>query len=139
MIFRLMVDVDRLEAQELEVRSYNRSLKEIERRGDKALLRKLKRRETRIKQISASASKQRLKVVMVTVLPFMAISFLLSSLYLGKEVALFPFEFAIFKEFSFSAWYLLSYFTAYLPLSRIFRTSPGLWQDTGTMRAMEDG
>ncbi len=139
LIFRLMVDIDRLEAQELEVRIYNKALKEVERRGDKAALRKLKRREIRIKQLSAASSRQRLKVIMVTILPFMTISLLLSSLYLNKEVAVFPFELPLLKEFSFSVWYLLSYFMAYLPLSRIFRTSPGLWQDSATLGTKEGG
>jgi len=131
-IFRLMVDVDRLEAQEFEVRNYNRIVKEAERRGDKELLRKLKRRELRIKQLTSWASKQRFKVIAVTILPFMAVSLLLSSRYLGIEVALFPFDAPFLREFSFSAWYLISYFAAYLPLSRLFRTSQSLWQDAGT-------
>jgi len=130
-IFRLIVDVESLEAQELEVRSYNRSLREAKRKNDREALRRLKRREARIKSMSTSVSRKRLKAVMITVLPFMTLSFLLGILYRGGETALFPFEFVLLnRDTSFSIWYLLTYFTAYLPLSRIFKSSPSLWQDS---------
>lgn len=128
LIFRLLIDVDRLEAQEFEVHSYDRSLKEAKRRNDKAALRKMKREEVRIKRISALASKQRLKVVMITVLPFTAVPIFLGSLYAEKKVTLFPFEFLFFNEdSSFPAWYFLTYLAAYLPLSKVFRSSPSFW------------
>lgn len=128
-IFRMIINVNRLEAQEFEVRSYDRSFKIAKKNNDKSTLRRLKREEVRIKRISASASRQRLRVVIITILPFTVVSIMLSIIYAGKEVALFPFEFLFFnRNFSFSIWYFLTYLTAYLPLSRVFRTSPNLWQ-----------
>ena len=133
LVFRRMVNADRLEAQELEVRRYDRSLKEAQRKNDKSIIRKLKREELRIKRISASVSKQRLKAALVLVLPFSGISFLLSLLYVDKEIVLFPFEFFLFnKEFSFTIWYFLTYLTAYFPISKIFKTSANIWSNSVT-------
>lgn len=133
LVFRRMVNTDRLEAQELEVRSYDRSLKEAQRKNDKVIIRKLKREEPRIKRISASVSKQRLKTALVLVLPFSGISFLLSLFYVNKEIVLFPFEFFLFNnEYSFTIWYFLTYLTAYFPISRIFKTSPNIWSNPVT-------
>jgi len=128
LVFRLLINADRLEIQESQVRSHDKNLKEAKRRSDEAALRRLKREEPRIKRIAASVSKQRLKASLIVVIPFTAISLLLSRLYLGKEVVLFPFEFALFtNNYSYSIWYFLTYFTAYLPLSKIFKSSPSLW------------
>ena len=128
LVFRLMVNINRLEAQELEVRGYDRSLSEAKKKNDKAILRRLKREELRIKRISASASKQRMKASMVTILPFAATSILLSLLFAGGDIVSFPFDFVLFsKSYSFTVWYFLTYLTAYLPLSRFFRTSPSFW------------
>jgi len=131
LVFRLMIDVNRLEVQEFEVHSHDRSLNEARRRNDKAILRKLKREQIRIKRISASASRQRLRAGMVTILPFAATSVIMSALFVGKNIVLFPFEFVFFNNsYSFSIWYFLTYLTAYLPISRVFRTSPSFWQQS---------
>ncbi|MFH0748451.1 MAG: EMC3/TMCO1 family protein [Candidatus Bathyarchaeota archaeon] len=125
LIFRLLIDIDRLETQEAEIQSYEKNLKAAKSRNDKAALRKLKREEIRIKTFTASTSKQRLKVVLITILPFTVVSLLLISVYSGKEIVNFPFEFGFFnKDYAYTIWYFLTYFTAYLPLSRIFRSAP---------------
>lgn len=127
-IFRLTINIKQLEIQESRVHSYDRSLSEAKRKNDKTVLRKLKREEIRMKRISASASKQRLKASMITILPFTAASIIMIMFYVGKEIVLFPFKFVLFStSSSFSVWYFLTYLTAYLPLSRVFRTSPRLW------------
>ena len=130
-IFRLVVDVNYLEAREFEVRSYDRNLKEAKQRNDKMVLRRLKREETRIKRLSASASRRRLKAAMITVIPFTLVSILLNILYSGKgPIVSFPFEFSFLRnDFSFSIWYFLTYLTAYLPLSRLLHSSISLWGD----------
>lgn len=142
LIFRLMVNIDRLEAQESEVHSYDRSLSEAKRKNDKAILRRLKREEIRMKRISASASKQRMKASMVTILPFAAASIILSIVFVpritneARDIVSFPFEFVLFnKSYSFSVWYFLTYLTAYLPLSRIFRTSPSFWGQSSGVKS----
>lgn len=124
LILRCIINIDRLTALESEVRSYNTSLKEAKRRDDRVMLRKLRHQEVRLKQISASVSRQRMKSLMVTFIPFVLLSFVMSILYADKEVVLFPFEFPL--RGSFSIWYMLTYFAAFLPLSKILRTSPEL-------------
>ena len=137
LVFRFTINVNRLEAQESEVRKFERNLKEAKIKTDKASLRKLKREEVRIKRISALASKQRLKVVMITILPFTATTLLLGAHYGGSDIALFPFELPLFSKdylgrttVPFSVWYFLSYFSAYLPISKVFRSSPSFWQSS---------
>ena len=125
LVFRLIIDIDRLEAQELETHIYDQSLSDAKRRNDKKALRKLKRENIRMKRISASTSKQRLKASMTMIIPFAMSSILLNILYIGKDVIFFPFQFALFdKSTSFTVWYFLTYLTAYLPISKLFRTSP---------------
>jgi len=130
-ILRVIVNVDRFKEQESEVNSYDRALEDAKKRGDKALLRKLKRQEARIKVLSTSVSRNRLNFIMVTILPFSIASFLLGGIYMDREVVKFPFEFVLFnKSSSFYIWYLLTYFTAYLPLSKVLKTSPSFLQDS---------
>ncbi|MFH0896791.1 MAG: EMC3/TMCO1 family protein [Candidatus Bathyarchaeota archaeon] len=136
LVFRRMININRLEAQESKVQSHNRSLNEAKRRNDEGSLRKLKREQVRIKRISASASKQRMNAGLVTIIPFAAVSLILSVLYSGKDIVFFPFEFVLFsKTYSFSIWYFLTYLTAYLPLSRVFRTTPNFWQKSSEVKS----
>ena len=127
-IFRIIVDVKRLEAREFEVLMHGRSLRETKEKNDKVALRKLKRGEVWIKRLSASVSKPRLKVIIITILPFTTVSLLLNTFYAGNQIALFPFELDFFKKYSFSTWYFITYLAASLPLSKIFGTAPNFWQ-----------
>ena len=136
LVFRRMVNIHRLETQEFEVHSHDRNLREAKRKNDQAVLRKLKREEIRIKRISSTVSKQRLKAGTVTILPFAVTSIVFNILYTGRNIVLFPFDFFLFNnKYSFSLWYFLTYLVAYLPLSRIFRTSPSFWQPSSERKS----
>jgi len=121
----LVNDVKRLGEHEIEVRSYTRDLNEARKKDDKNLRRQLKRRESEIRGLQSFITRQRMKVTLVTMLPFMIIYLILSSAFSGiTAVAILPFELPLVgRELSFYLWYLFCYFTAYLPLSRVFGVS----------------
>lgn len=126
-IYRSVTDIKKLQDCELEIRKYTRNLNEAKGRNDKAVLRRLKREEIRLKHFRAYASKQRLKATLITVLPLTFIYFILSIIYLGQQVATFPIEIPIIgRDVPFYIWYLLCYLTMYLSLSRAFGVSPNV-------------
>ncbi len=125
MVYRHMVDLGRLRAVSQEVRKYNEALKKAQDSGDQATLRRLRREERRLKQLSGYSQKQRLRVTMVTVIPFSLVSILLGFMYSGVWVAELPFETPFGSQLSFYIWYTLCYFAVYFPLTRIFGISMG--------------
>ena len=126
-IFKLFVNVVSYKEQESEIYYYDRAVDDAKKRNDKALIRKLKRREARMKAISKSVSRDRLISLMVITIPFTITSSLMGTLYIGTEVVIFPFDLALFNKFnSFHIWNTLTYFGIYLPLSRILKTLPAL-------------
>lgn len=120
-IYRLMVDVRKLQSINEEISRYNERMREAQRRGNRAELRHLRREETRVKMLASYSTKQRLRVTLVTVIPFSAVSILLGFLYGMKTIAKLPFSVPVVGvDLSFYLWYTFCYFSAYLPLLRIF-------------------
>ncbi len=124
-VYRYMVDLRRMRMVSQEVRKYNEELNKAKKSGDQAALRRLRREERRLKQLSSYSQKQRLRVTMITVIPFSAISLLFGLLYSGRPVASLPFETPFGKELNFYVWYTLCYFTVYFPLTRVFGITMG--------------
>ena len=122
-VYHYIVDLHRLRAVSQEVRKYNEALKKAQDGGDQSAVRRLRREERRLKQLSGYSQKQRLKVTMVTIIPFSLVSLLLGLLYSGVWVAELPFETPYGKQLSFYVWYTLCYFAVYFPLTRIFGVS----------------
>ena len=122
-VYRYMVDLRRLSTVSQEVRKYNEALKKAQDSGDQVTLRRLRREERRLKQLSGYSQKQRLKVTMVTIIPFSLVSLLLGLLYSGVWVAELPFETPFGSQLSFYVWYTLCYFAVYFPLTRVFGVS----------------
>ena len=124
-INRLTVDIKKLQAFDFEIKTHTHNLNEAKAKNDKTALRKLKRNELRLKQLRSYVSKQRLKASLITMVPVMVIYFLISNVYLGEQVALFPFDFPLFGNSApFPIWYLLCYLAMFLPLSKFFGVSP---------------
>ncbi len=125
LVYRLMVDLRRLQSINEEVSKYNEMVRQAQRSGERAEMRRARREEARVKILSSYATKQRLRVTMVTVIPFAAVSLILGSLYGASSVAVFPFETPFGTDIPFYVWYTFCYFSAYLPLSRLFGLSMG--------------
>ncbi|MEM2093697.1 MAG: EMC3/TMCO1 family protein [Candidatus Bathyarchaeia archaeon] len=122
-VYRYTVDLKRLSEVSEEVRRYNEDLTKAKKSGDKQALRRLKREERRLRQLSSYAQRQRLKATMVTVIPFSIISLMLGLFYSGRAVATLPFETPFGKGLNFYTWYMLCYFAIYFPLTRLFGVS----------------
>ena len=125
MVYRLMVDVKKLQSINEDIRRYNERLKEAQRRGNRGELRRLRREETRVKMLSSYSTKQRLRVTLVTVIPFSAVSILLNFFYGATTIAKLPFDTPLGSNLSFYLWYTFCYFSAYLPFMRVFGISFG--------------
>jgi len=123
MVYRLMVDVRKLQSINEEIGRYNERMREAQKRGNRAELRRLRREETRVKMLASYSTKQRLRVTLVTIVPFSAASILLGSFYGMRPIAKLPFNTPIGTDLSFYLWYTFCYFSAYLPLLRIFGLS----------------
>jgi hypothetical protein len=75
--------------------------------------------------LASYSTKQRLRVTLVTIIPFAAVSLILGSFYGARSVAQFPFSTPLGRDMPFYIWYSFCYFAAYLPLTRIFGLSMG--------------
>ena len=124
-INRLAVDIKKIQAFELEIRKHTNDLNKAKANNDKTALRRLKREELRLKQLRSYVLKQRLNSSFITVIPLMMIYIIINTVYIGKQVATLPFDFPfVGRSAPFPIWYLLCYFTIYLPLSKLFGVSP---------------
>ena len=119
----LMVDMKKLQSINEDIEKYNEKMREAQRRGNSVELRRLRREEARVKMLASFSTKQRLRVTLVTILPFAAASFLLNSFYGAKPIAKLPFNTPVGAVLPFYIWYIFCYFTTYLPLTRIFGAS----------------
>lgn len=119
-VYRLMADVRKLQSINEEISRYNERMREAQRRGNRADLRRLRREEIRVKMLASYSTKQRLRVTLVTILPFSAVSILLGFFYGARPVAKLPFTTPFGSDLSFYLWYMFCYFSAYLPFLRIF-------------------
>jgi uncharacterized membrane protein (DUF106 family) len=121
----LVTDVDLLAKHEIEIKRYTQQLQSATRKNDRSSLRTLRRREQEIRELQAFVSRQRMKVSLITMGPFMLIFILLNLAFSSVGViTTLPFDFPfIGKNLHFNTWYIFCYFTAYLPLSRVFHVS----------------
>ena len=123
-ISRLVVDTEKINRFELEMRKHTNDLNQAKAKDDKAALRRLKREELRLKQLRSYVTKQRLNSSLITIVPLTLIYIIINTVYFGEEVAAFPIDMPFVGRFApFPIWYLLCYFTAYLPLSKLFGVS----------------
>ena len=120
LVYRLMVDVRKLQSINEEISRYNERMREAQRRGNRGELRRLRREETRVRMLASYSTKQRLRVTLVSIIPFSAISILLGLFYGVRPIAKLPFDTPLGSDLSFYLWYTLCYFSFYLPLARIF-------------------
>ncbi len=124
-VYRLMVDLKRLQSIDEETRKYNDIVRQAQRSGDKAKIRRARREEVRVKILSSYATKQRLRVTLVTVAPFALVSLLLGSVFGSDFVAKSPINTPFGRDIPFYVWYSICYFASYLPLSRVFGLTMG--------------
>jgi len=124
-VYRLMVDVKKLQSISEEISRYNDRVRMARKSGNRADLRRLRREETRVRILASYSTKQRLRVTLVTIIPFSVVSILFGSFYGVRPVAKFPFDTPIGTDLSFYLWYFFCYFSAYLPLTRIFGLTLG--------------
>lgn len=124
-VYRLMTDLKKLRSINDEITRYNEKIKEAQRSGKSSEIRRARREEARIKMLASYATKQRLRVTLVTLLPFAAVSLLLGTLYGSRVVARFPFDTPLGRDLPFYVWYMFSYFAAYLPITRVFGFTMG--------------
>ncbi|MFQ6076867.1 MAG: EMC3/TMCO1 family protein [Candidatus Bathyarchaeia archaeon] len=124
LVNRLLTDVKQLRAYELEIKEYDNRLSRANSSKDKALLRKLRRAEPRIKMMRSRVSRDKMKVWAVTMVPYFVIYLTLNAVFSDPSVGpvayspwLLPF---VGREIPFMLWYLICYFAAYTPLSRLF-------------------
>lgn len=124
-VYRIMVDLKRLRSINEEVDKYNERFREAQKSGNRGELRRMRREEARVKMLASYSTKQRLRVTLVTVIPFSAVSLILGSFYGMLPVAKLPFDTPFGKDLPFYIWYTFCYFSAYLPLTRIFGLTLG--------------
>jgi uncharacterized membrane protein (DUF106 family) len=124
-VYRLMVDVKKLQSINEETRRYNDIARQAQRSGDKVKIRRARREEVRVKMLTSYATKQRLRVTLVTVAPFALVSLLLGSIFGSSTVAISPINTPFGREIPFYIWYTLCYFASYLPLSKVFGLTMG--------------
>lgn len=119
--YRLMVDIDQLRENDMKVRKYMRELKEVEKKGDRRTLKKLKRMESRINKLQTLNAKQRSKVSLLFMVPLMVIYLVLNVVFSGSNVVKLPFAlpFVGSDELPFAWWYLICHFTLYTLFSRL--------------------
>ncbi|MCJ7631985.1 hypothetical protein MUP77_06275 [Candidatus Bathyarchaeota archaeon] len=120
-----MVDLKKLQSINDEIYKYNEKMMEAQRSGGHAEFRIARREEARVKILASYSAKQRLRVTLVTIIPFAAVSLILGSLYGFRYVAQFPFPTPLGRDIPFYVWYTFCYFSAYLPLTQIFGPSMG--------------
>lgn len=119
--YRLMVDIDQLRENDMKVKKYMRELKEVEKKGDRRALKKLKRMESRINKLQTLNAKQRSKVSFLFMVPLMVIFLVLNVVFSGSNVVKLPFSlpFVGSDELPFVWWYLICHFTLYTLFSRL--------------------
>lgn len=122
LINRLLTDVKQLRAYEREVKEYDNRMSKVKGSKDKALLRRMRRAEPRIKMIRSRVMRDKMKVMAFTMVPYFVIYLTLNAVF--SEVGpvayspwLLPF---VGENIPFMLWYLICYFAAYTPLSRLF-------------------
>ena len=121
-VYRIVSDVKQLKENDIEVRRYMRELNEAKRREDKAALARLERKEDRINSLRTYTTRQRSRVSLITIIPFMLIYYTLSSTLTSAGVVAhspltLPF---VGTELYFFQWYLVTYFTIHTVISRLF-------------------
>ena len=124
-VYRFMVDLKKLQSINEETRRYNDIARQAQRSGDKAKIRRARREEVRVKMLTSYATKQRLRVTLVTVAPFALVSLLLGSIFGSSTVAISPIDTPFGKDIPFYVWYTICYFASYLPLSKVFGLTMG--------------
>lgn len=119
--YRLMVDIDQLRENDMKVKKYMRELKEVEKKGDRRSLKKLKRMESRINKLQNLNAKQRSKVSLLFMIPLMITYLILNVTFSGFNVVKLPFTlpFVGSGELPFAWWYMMCHFTLYTTLSRL--------------------
>ena len=122
-VYRLLTDVKKLQSINDEISKYNEKMRDAQKKGSRAELRRLRREETRVKILASFSTKQRMKVTLVTIIPFSLVSILLGSFYGARSVARLPFDTPYGSDLSFYIWYTFCYMSAYLPLTRLFGLS----------------
>jgi len=119
---RLVVDVDQLRENDMKIKGYMKELNEAKKRGDRRALKKLRRVEFRMNKLQNLNAKQRSKVSLLFMVPFMIVYLILNAVFLGSNIAKLPFVLPFVGpiELSFAWWYIICHFTLYTILSRLF-------------------
>ncbi|GEM_PF-749193 len=119
---RLLVDVNQLRENDLKIKGYMKERNEAEKRGDRRALKKLRRMEFRMNKLQTLNAKERSKVSLLFMVPFMIVYLILNAVFLGSNIVELPFVIPFVGSIglSFAWWYIICHFTLYTMLSRLF-------------------
>ena len=119
LVNRLLVDREQLNGWQREIREWTNDSKRAQRTGDKKLLAKVQKQQSRIMQLQGKVFKQSLKPMIVYFVPFMLLWqwFLIPELGVGT-MAYFPGLSGGYIELPLFLWYLICSFASGTLISR---------------------
>ena len=111
LITRALVDVEKMSRHMKEVTEWRKEYMQALKSGDQKLIAKMKKREASIKKMQSEMSKQQLKPLAATFIPFVLIWWLFNGVFKGSVVAVSPIPLPFVGYYlDFISWYILSSF-----------------------------
>ncbi|MBC7120742.1 MAG: DUF106 domain-containing protein [Candidatus Methanosuratus sp.] len=122
-VTRLVVDVDLLRRRTAEVRAWQSEYTQAVRAKDDKAIARLKKKETAIKAAQSEMSKEQLKPMIFTIIPFFIFYYIFYAVfgYNQSVVAVSPISLPfVGTELNFWVWYLISSFSVSSLMQRLF-------------------
>lgn len=120
-ITRALVDVEKWAKQMKEVSEWQREYMRALKSGDQKLIAKAKKKEPSIRRLRSEMSKQQLKPLAATFIPFLTIWWIFNGVFKGSIVAVSPIPLPfVGYNLDFIAWYILSSFSLTSLVQRVF-------------------
>lgn len=115
--------------------AFQKEFREVLKSGDKAKIEKMKKKEKHMREMMMKVNSERFRASLYYLIPFMALFFLINSVYAGKVVALSPYEFNLLFVrtiaqidgvfgMDFISWYIVTSFVSNLIISKLMGTTP---------------
>jgi uncharacterized membrane protein (DUF106 family) len=121
---RLLTDVDEMKRRMVEVREWQSEYTKAIRAKDEKAIAKAKKKELTIKRAQAEMSKEQMKPMLFTIIPFFVFYYLFYAVfgYNLVTVGYSPIELPyIGTTFNFWTWYLIASFSVSALIQRLFR------------------
>ncbi|RLE52465.1 MAG: hypothetical protein DRJ33_03735 [Candidatus Methanomethylicota archaeon] len=111
LITKALVDVEKMARHMKEITEWRKEYMQALKSGDQKLIAKMKKREASIKRMQSEMSKQQLKPLAATFVPFILIWWVFNGVFRGSIVAISPIPLPfVGYHLDFISWYIISSF-----------------------------